>query len=325
MSQFTLQASDIRSPQQWTWKLLDDGQMFVADHPVSLDRDDWQYEAFLDLHGYLRRNAAPDNRRESERKIIEEVGRWIGEQVIGPDIGNKLIAAAKDDSVVVRVTVDRDDADGQESDEDHILYRPLELAYVDDRPLALRDISLVFGQPARNGRRNTSPDAGPLRMLAVFSLPLGVGALNLRHERYELRRMIRRIATDRGLDFDLRVLQYGVTRKALKTLLRDGPGWDVVHFSGHGLAARLILETDDGTADSVETTELIDLLRPTRKRLKWVTFSSCLSAAATVEETLRWLGLEPARDGNQSKDAPDEDGGETVTARRPCSAAGRQD
>ena len=41
---------------------------------------------------------------------------------------------------------------------------------------------------------------------------------------------------------------------------------------------------------------LIELLKPARRRLKWVTLSACWSGAATVAETLRWLGLEPHRD-----------------------------
>jgi hypothetical protein len=73
---FTLQAADIRGPLQWKWTLLDQGGMFVADHPVSLNGADWRYEAFLDLHGYLRVHASPDHRRESERQMIAEVGRW---------------------------------------------------------------------------------------------------------------------------------------------------------------------------------------------------------------------------------------------------------
>ncbi len=323
MAEFTLQASNISGPLAWKWTLLGEGGMFVADHAVSLADDDWRYKAFLDLHGYLRVYASPDRRREAERQMIEQVGRWIGEQVLGPTIGAKLAEAAKDEPVVVHVVVDRGDADAEDNNEDHILYRPLELAYAGDRPLALQEISLVFGrpqpdQPPRASVRLPPHGDGPLRMLAVFSLPLDVGALNLRHERYELRQMIRRIVADRGLDFDLRVLQYGVTRDALKRLLRDGPGWDIVHFSGHGLAARLVLETDDGRADKVETADLVDLLRPTRKRLKWVTFSSCLSAAATVDETLRWLGLEPARDAGEDAAASDNDNDHdtTVTARR---------
>ena len=37
--------------------------------------------------------------------------------------------------------------------------------------------------------------------------------------------------------------------------------------------------------------ELVSLLRPARRRLKLVTLSSCLSAAATAAETRRWLNL----------------------------------
>jgi len=107
--------------------------------------------------------------------------------------------------------------------------------------------------------------------------------------------MIRGLAQRRNLAIDLRVLQYGVTRPALEQILEEGQGWDIVHFSGHGLQAHLILEKNDGTADEVPSEELLKLLKPTRGRLKWVTLSACLSAAATVEETLLWLGLEPRR------------------------------
>jgi len=68
-----------------------------------------------------------------------------------------------------------------------------------------------------------------------------------------------------------------------------------LHFSGHGQAAKLVLEHADGRPDTVSAAELVKLLRPGRGRLKWVTLSACLSAAATVAETLRWLGLEPTR------------------------------
>ncbi len=91
------------------------------------------------------------------------------------------------------------------------------------------------------------------------------------------------------------MLQYGVTRQPLPKPWREGDGWDIVHFSGHGLAAHLILETASGKLDKVPSHEIVDLLRPSRGRLKWVTLSACLSAAATVNETRRWLGLEPVR------------------------------
>ncbi|NVM26698.1 MAG: CHAT domain-containing protein [Desulfobacterales bacterium] len=54
-----------------------------------------------------------------------------------------------------------------------------------------------------------------------------------------------------------------------------------------------MLEQPDGRQDLVPTDDLEKLLRPARGRLRLVTLSSCLSAAATIEETLRWLGIQP--------------------------------
>jgi hypothetical protein len=60
------------------------GGEFVADHDVVLDAGEWQYEAFTDLGGFLRRNVVRDRRLVSEAELITAVGVWIGEQVLGP-------------------------------------------------------------------------------------------------------------------------------------------------------------------------------------------------------------------------------------------------
>ncbi|MCX6626177.1 MAG: CHAT domain-containing protein, partial [Candidatus Solibacter sp.] len=159
---------------------------------------------------------------------------------------------------------------------------------------ALQDVTLIFEVPGKITQVKRVPVGERLRILAVFSLPVDANALNLRQERYELARTIRAIG-QQGRAIDLRVLQYGVTRDSLKQILEEGEGWDVVHFSGHGLEAHLVLEKADGTLDPVPSNDLVKLLRPARGRLKWVTLSACLSAAATVEETLAWLGVEPKR------------------------------
>jgi len=129
----------------------------------------------------------------------------------------------------------------------------------------------------------------------VFSLPRGQAALNLRQERYGLKTLVRDLFAA-GRAVELQVLQYGATRAALQQALRDGRGWDLLHFSGHGLNAQLVLEGDDGGEDRIPSDRLAELLRPARGRLKWVTLSACLSAAPTIAETLRWLGLEPRRE-----------------------------
>jgi hypothetical protein len=49
----------------------------------------------------------------------------------------------------------------------------------------------------------------------------------------------------------LRLLQYGATRDLLTEVIQEAPGWDVMHFSGHGIEGELILEKPDATADKI--------------------------------------------------------------------------
>ncbi len=128
----------------------------------------------------------------------------------------------------------------------------------------------------------------------MFSLPEGAGALNLRKERFELARLMQEIAAVNGKAIELRVLQYGATRRRLEDALLEQPGWDVVHLSGHGLPAGLMLETDTGGRDLISSTDLVDLLDLAADQLKLVTLSACESAAVIATEHLRQLGLAPA-------------------------------
>ena len=119
---------------------------------------------------------------------------------------------------------------------------PLEIAHARGTPLAMQGVSLVFETPDAK-----PPPAAPigdrLRLLAVFSLPPAGSPLNLRRERQMLRALVRRLS---GSAIELRVLQYGVTRDTLRDVLREGEGWDLLHFSGHGLPGSLVLEKPDG-------------------------------------------------------------------------------
>lgn len=291
-----LSAIDIRSSDKWRWRLCDSHGTLLGTHDVQLDRSAPEYHGYVDLYERTQEYASPDKRRADESRLIEEVGRWIGEHVFGP-LACLMVDRARIRPTVVRVKVCCGSFTSLEAGRG-IVFRPLELAFAGERALTLQDVSLVFDTFSEVSIALSTanrPVGSRLRILAVFSLPLGVGSLNLRHERYQLRRLIQSIAHSRGLAIDLRVLQYGVTRDALRKIIEEGEGWDVLHFSGHGLAARLVLEDVDGQPDIVSSAELIELLRPARARLKWVTLSSCLSAAATIDETLRWLGLDEVR------------------------------
>jgi CHAT domain len=280
-----LEVADLADADHWRWLLTDPDGAFLADHQVALDRDDPEYVAFADLAGYLRRWAEPDRRVASEAELVARVGSWIGRKVLGPAIGRALVEVGP---VAVRVVLPLD--------ADFLLYRPLELAHAstDDqpaRPLAVQDVSLVFEVQGETPQVAKQLVDEQLRILAVFSLPTEGTALALRRERYQLVKLVHRVAGRRRRAVELQVLQYGVTRQRLEEALSDGRGWDVLHVSGHGLAGGLLLEQPDGSGDLLQTPELVSLLRPARARLKLVTLSSCLSAAATAAETRRWLNL----------------------------------
>src|SRR6266568_4348509 len=84
-----LEAVDVKDAQHWYWRLNDPHGNFLIDHEVALDPNDWEYEAFIDLYGYLRHATTPHKREQDEAKIVEQIGAWAGERVLGP-IGPKI-------------------------------------------------------------------------------------------------------------------------------------------------------------------------------------------------------------------------------------------
>jgi len=273
-----LEVKDFKDPLHWRWVLTDGKGKFLQDFEVDLDSSDPNYSAFLDLESFLETHSAPDKWLDDETRLIYQVGSWMGKEALGR-IGERL--AKFSTPVTVRVVVPQE-ASG-------LLYRPWEIAVVGDKPPALRNVSLVFdfsGEPLK-----TDPIPDRLRMLAVFSLPTDQSALSLRRERYELMKLINQLARSRGLAIEMRVLQYGTTRQSLQEVLEEGEGWDLIHFSGHGDKATLILENPDGSYDPVSSEDLSALLSLASGRLKLVTLSACLSAAATLQETLEWLNV----------------------------------
>jgi hypothetical protein len=281
-----LRVVDYQDPDHWRWLLQDPNGTFVADHQVALDPTEPEYQGFVDLARFLQDRSEPDRRLASEAGLVDRVGQWIGDHVLGErvegeQVGRVIVANSP---VVVRVLVP--------AAADFLLYRPLELGHVDGVPLARQDVSLVMEVDGEARGLAKQPVDASLRVLAVFSLPTEGMLLALRRERYELVRLVRRIAGRYRRAIELHVLQYGVTRDRFAEALEDGRGWDVVHFSGHGLTGGLVLEQPDGTEELVAAEELVGLLRPTRARLKLAVLSSCLSAAGATAETRRLLALE---------------------------------
>jgi len=185
-----------------------------------------------------------------------------------------------------------------------VLLWPLELAYVDGRPLAARgDVTLVYDIAPDAATVRKSHPGGSLRMLAVFAQPTETSVLALRRERYELTRLVRRIAARERAVMELQVVQYGVTRERLREIADSGDGWDVLHLSGHGTGGAFLLEKADGSPDLVATSDLVALLRPAKRRVRLAVVLACESAADTTAQTLRLLGLTEQADALEAETA----------------------
>jgi tetratricopeptide (TPR) repeat protein len=280
-----LEIAEFTDANHWRWRLTDADGAFLDDYAVELNPAEPKYQALFDLPGYLKYFSAPDTRDADERRLLHEVGAWIGDSVLGQGISEKILAHGFP-PIIVRVVVPQA--------AEQLFVMPLEIAHARGKPLATQGVSLVFETPGA-----APPAAAPvgdrLRLLALFSLPPAGSPLNLRRERQMLRVLVHRLTRTAGLAVELRVLQYGVTRGRLLDALQQGEGWDVVHFSGHGLPGSLILESPDGRPDPVSSDEVAELLRQSGRRLKLVVLSACLSAATSVQQTLYWLGLVETR------------------------------
>jgi tetratricopeptide (TPR) repeat protein len=277
-----LAAVDVAGPLAWRWVLSDEETGApLASHVVDLDPGSEEVAAFRDLYGFVRWRVAPYRRLIDQMKIVGTAGAWAGRALLGPDIGAAIVAEAP---ATVRVAVP--------APLGHVLMWPLELAHADGRPLAARgDVPLVYDiVPGRAARRKNQV-GDTLRMLAVFSQPTQTSVLALRQERYALTQLIRRIAARERAAVELRVVQYGVTRERLAEIADSGNGWDILHLAGHGGPGQFLLEHADGTPDLLVVDDLIELLHPARHQLKLAVVSACASAADTVAETLRLVGL----------------------------------
>jgi hypothetical protein len=274
MNRLTLRVRSYTGPHKWYWSLSDHNGVPVADHEVDLDPDDPELKAFTRLSRYLQLNISRASPLSDEAKIIDWVGRWAGEKLFGP-IGPAL---AERTPVAVEVVFP--------AEAEVLMFRPWELAIVGDQPLARQEVSLVMTREDERRPREKTPVGDRLRMLAVFSLPGDAPALILREQRWKLAWLIDGIRTRQDKAIDLTVLQYDVSRDRLREKLEEGAGWDIVHFSGHGLVDGLVLEGPDGRQQTVPAAELIRLLGIGRDRLKLLVLSSCNSAAAPPDEML---------------------------------------
>ncbi|MCO5989704.1 hypothetical protein NE235_26700 [Actinoallomurus spadix] len=160
MGELRCEVTDFDGPARWRWVLTGPGGRFLGDHEVRLDEADWRYEAFTDLRAYLLWHTAPDRRLEQETRIVAEVGTWLGEQVFGP-LGAVMV---REPPATVRIVLPVEART--------LAFRPFELAHVDGRPLALRNVTLVT-QVGAQPRRSEKGVRERLRAAPSVAGPVG--------------------------------------------------------------------------------------------------------------------------------------------------------
>lgn len=78
-----LEVLDYAGSTRWRWRLIDAGEVFVADHQVELDAGAWQFEAFVDLHRFRKWTTAQCRQLAHRAELVVQAGNWIGEQALG--------------------------------------------------------------------------------------------------------------------------------------------------------------------------------------------------------------------------------------------------
>ena len=263
MRRLALSVSRFSGPLEWDWSLTEAGQE-LGRHTVRIAATEWQFAAFADLFGHVGWRTTAASRRRVEPLVARQLGEWAAERLLGD------LTLHFDGPATVEVIMPGPAA--------ALGLLPLEAMVVGDRTLALRRVTFVFHTCADGQHSPPLAKRSPgdrLRILAVFSLPSGTTALALRRERVTLSRLLDQLSAD----IDLRVLQYGTTREMFRQACADPLGWDVVHVSGHGEAASIVLETPDSEPDPMRAADLVELMLPLRDAVSLVTLSSCESAA----------------------------------------------
>ncbi|MFD8806420.1 CHAT domain-containing protein [Streptomyces sp. NPDC059597] len=268
MLELQLRVEDFDGPRSWRWVLSREGE-FLADHQVVIPEPCWESDALQDLHGHLQWAGVTDISADSESEILTQIGHWAYTYGLGT-VGQALVAQSV--PVTVRLVTSAQTR--------HLALWPWELAIADSRTLASRDIRFVVDLDLQTPVRPRVEARPALRVLGLFSLPDDASPLNLRRERVALMNLFQEVSAVHRKAIDLRILQYGVTRKRLRDVVNDGQGWDILHVSAHGSTTGLLLEREDGSPDLVTSEDLRILLGPLAARVKFAMVSSCSSGAS---------------------------------------------
>jgi len=257
------------------------------------------WEALFDTRRYVELFAGallddPQGQPRTEGQILDEIGLFLGETVLGADImgclsGNqhrtllvRLLATANDPLAAALARVPWEIARAR-ADEPPLLERNLVVRAVTDDTAAL--------VPDGDG-------AGPLRVLLLFAEAPGSRPLAMREERETLLRLFFDEVLPRWR-VEVDVLCHGVTRARLTEQITAHGGYQIIHWSGHGHHNLLELHGQDGKPDYLSGADLVKLIHDAGGFIPQLIFlSACLSG--TFVKVKNWEEFHAAMAGKMA-------------------------
>ncbi|MCP4700000.1 MAG: CHAT domain-containing protein [Gammaproteobacteria bacterium] len=214
-------------------------QTDLNQHPPAL------WEGLFDTRNHVQRYGF--SRAGAERKLLEELGRFLGEQVLGAEIMDKLTADFRHRTLLIRLPDTEKDLWAAA-----FARVPWEIARAKNETLAELNLAVraVTAATELSGvlEQTVKPEES-LRVLLAFTETPASNPLAARLERERLLELFHQdILPRRQVEVD--VLCHGVTRAAIETRVRERGGYHIVHWSGHGHHNTLELAGEDGGAIS---------------------------------------------------------------------------
>lgn len=225
----------------------------IAESDLRLDNQPASmWEALFDTPGYVFRHARAAGRHDDgppvasvEAEIVEQIGVFVGNQVMGPAILGAISAGGDMRSLLVRVKSRAPALEGA-ADLDPLASMMSRVPWatargaLGSRSLLERSVITRVGPhlPASlaNSKRGLSIERGePVRVLCVFAEGKGGRPLAARLSRERLSDLFfDEIMPEKKVTLD--VLCHGVTRERLRRQIEDAGGYHLIHWIGHGRA-----------------------------------------------------------------------------------------
>jgi hypothetical protein len=276
-------------------RLTDEHDRQLGAHQVRLaEHGAARWQGLFDTRAFVQTYANSvrfTDRPATAADLLEQIGVFLGTEVLGSEIMAALYAGIHQRSLLVRQPAALEDQLAAA-----FARVPWEIARpaAGQVPLLERNLVVRMEMPGAApawAPHPPGPDE-PLRVLLIFAEAPGSRPLAMRLEREQLLGLFYdEVMPRRQVSVD--VLCHGVTREALREKVRDRSGFHVVHWSGHGHHNLLELLGADGQPDRMTGAELVDLFADAGGFIPQLVFlSACLSG--TLVGVRDWAALQAA-------------------------------